>query len=291
MAWIDEELPEFREVTVRLAKYYRCKPVPELVEARINGRIKLNPKKLLRTTLDLRDLIQSFVDEEVNGINPKYKTQVIETPEYLTGVIPSGAAQFFDTFTKRPFQLYFQTTDPKRDPMKSVSELINLLVHEEYGHCVHHSNSVLGFVGKVPQLHLVRSLLGGPISEGLSFNRELEFFEASKRLEIKSKFTRAELAYLKMMKKYGGLELMNLEQEYLDATLEDSQVSQGRGRRPGQHWQPGPHRIYRLGEQLHWHPKEQCVLESLPCPRRRIPRLRYKLRSRGAGDQRDAEDD
>ena len=81
-------------------------------------------------------------------------------------MLPTGAASFFDTFTKKPFQLYFLTTDPKRDPAKSVSQLMDLLVHEEYGHCVNHSNSVLRFGGKADKLELIPTLLSGARHRG-----------------------------------------------------------------------------------------------------------------------------
>jgi hypothetical protein len=166
-------------------------------------------------TMDARRVVRGFINEDVCGINPKYNTTVIETPDYLTGMIPTGAAQFYDTFTKKPFQYYFQTTDPKRDPDKSVSALLSLLVHEEYGHCVHHSNSALGFMGKVPPLQLLPDLrTGAPITEGLSFNRELEFLEASRKLEGKKKLTRAEGAYVKLLDRFGGLKLINQELEF-----------------------------------------------------------------------------
>ncbi len=216
IAWIDEELPRFRRVTARLAKRFGCKATAEGVEAKINSRMKLDPAKLLKVTLEMRRVIQRFVNEDVHGINPKYNTKVIETPSYLTGVIPTGAAQFFDTYTKKPFQYFFQTTDPKRDPDKSVAALINLLVHEEYGHCVHHSNSAVGFVGKLPTLQLLAAApTSAPITEGLSFNRELEFFEASKALESKKRLTKAEKDYVNLMEKYGGLKQINLEVEFM----------------------------------------------------------------------------
>jgi len=215
ISWIDDELPKFRRVVAQLAKHFDCRPVPEEIEAKINSRMPMDPKMLLSTTIGLRKVIQKLVSRDVHGINPKYRTKVIETPSYLTGIIPTGAAQFFDTYTKKPFQYFFQTTDPKRDPDKSVTSLINLLVHEEYGHCVHHSNSATGFVGVLPPLQLLAGLpTGGPITEGLSFNRELEFFEASKRLEKKRRLTPAEGAYVKLMEKYGGLKLINLELEF-----------------------------------------------------------------------------
>jgi hypothetical protein len=141
---------------------------------------------------------------------------VIETPTYLTGMLPTGAASFFDTFTDKPFQLYFLTTDTKRDPPKSVSQLIDLLVHEEYGHCVNHSNSVLHFGARPSKLELMPTLLQGPVTEGLSFNREREFLEASLKLEEKKKkqLSKAERDYVDLLDKYGGLKLINAELEF-----------------------------------------------------------------------------
>jgi hypothetical protein len=214
VAWIDEELPKFRKTCERLARRYKCEPTVEAISNAMDSRIPFEPKELVKTTLRVRKVVQKLINEDVVRINPKYRTRVIETPSYLTGVIPSAAAQFFDTFTKRPFQVYFQTTDPKRDPDKSIAALLNVLVHEEYGHCVNNSNSALGFVGKVEPLALVNSLLTGPVTEGLSFNRELEYFEVSKGLEKKKPLTKAERDYVTLLERYGGLKLVNLELEF-----------------------------------------------------------------------------
>jgi len=214
LAWLADELPKYRDVTKRLAKQYRCEAKPEVVEKHLVGRARLKPNALLRVTNAMRKVIQDFVDEDVVRINKKYKTKVIETPAYLSGMLPTGAAAFFDTFTKKPFQLYFLTTDPKRDPPKSVSQLMDLLVHEEYGHCVNHSNSVLHFGGRPSKMELLPTLLMAPVTEGLSFNREREFLEASLRLEGKKSLTRAERAYVKLLEKYGGLRLINAELEF-----------------------------------------------------------------------------
>lgn len=215
IGWIDEELSNYRKATERLAKELGCEPKPEVVEAKINARVKLDAKKLVETTKAIRKVVQPLMNADVHGINPKYKTTVVETPSYLTGTIPSGAAMFFDTYTKKPFQYFFQTTDPKRDPDRSVPGLLNLLVHEEYGHCVHHSNSAMGFVGKIGAVQLMPGLTtGGPVTEGLSFNRELEFFEASKRLEGKARLSAPERAYVKALEKYGGLKLFNMELDF-----------------------------------------------------------------------------
>lgn len=216
MKWIDEELPKFKRVTEKLAKQFGCEATPQAVEGKINERNNLDPEKLVSVTLGIRKVVERLVNEDVHAINPKYRTKVIETPSYLTGTIPTGAAQFFDTFTKKPFQVFFQTTDPRRDPDKSVAALLNLLVHEEYGHCVHHSNSSVGLLGKVPEIQVLPGApTGGPITEGLSFNREMEFYEVSKGLETKKRLTSAERAYVGLMKKYGGLKQINLELEFM----------------------------------------------------------------------------
>lgn len=211
--WIDEELPKYREVTKRLAKHYKCEPTPEAVEKKIVERQKLKPEQLLKVTNSIRRVMQAFTDESVVRINKRYKTKVIETPPYLSGMMPTGAASFYDTFTKKPFQVYFLTTDPKRDPAKSVSQLMQLLVHEEYGHCVNHSNSVLGG-GKPSQIELINTLLTGPVTEGLSFNREREFLEASQALKDKESLTRAEKDYVALLEKHGGFDLLNMELEF-----------------------------------------------------------------------------
>jgi hypothetical protein len=214
LAWLAEEMPKYRGVTKRLAKVYHCEATPEAVEKHLVDRARLKPRDLLRVTNAMRKVTQEFVDEDVVRINKKYKTKVVETPSFLSGMLPTGAASFFDTFTKKPFQLYFLTTDPKRDPPRSVSQLMDLLVHEEYGHCVNHSNSVLHFGGRPSKLELIPTLLMAPVTEGLSFNREREFLEASMKLEGKEALTRTEKAYVKMLDKYGGLSLINAELEF-----------------------------------------------------------------------------
>ena len=216
IGWIDEELPEFRKVAETLARQLKCKPTPEEVEEKIIERNDLDPKKLVPLTIGMRRVIQKLVNEDVTRINPKYNTKVIETPSYLTGTMPTGAAQFFDTYTKKPFQVFFQTTDPSRDPDRSVAALINLLVHEEYGHCVHHSNSALEFVGKLPTLQVMgATMTSAPITEGLSFNREMEFLEVARGLETKKNLTPTERAYVKLMDRFGGLKQVNLELEFM----------------------------------------------------------------------------
>lgn len=215
MKWISEELPKLNRVVKELSRYYGCRPTIEEVSKAIDSRVQFRTDELVKVTRKIRRVVMKFVSENIAKINPRYNTRVIETPSYLTGMIPTGAAQFFDTFTRRPFQVFFQTTDPRRDPDRSLSSILDLLVHEEYGHCVHHSNSVFRYHSNgLSPLQLIPTLLGGPITEGLSFNRELEFLNAVKELEKKKVLTKAEKDYVKMAERYGGLKLLNLEVEF-----------------------------------------------------------------------------
>src|SRR2546428_2311810 len=119
VAWLDEELPKFEAVVKKLAKIYGCEPNSAAVEKRTVERGKLKPGDLVRTTNAIRRVVQRFTNERIVRINSKYKTKIIETPSYLTATLPTGAVSFYDTFTKHPFQIYYITTDPKRDPAKS----------------------------------------------------------------------------------------------------------------------------------------------------------------------------
>jgi hypothetical protein len=215
LGWIDEELPKYRAVVKKLAEHYGCEETTEAVEKKIAGKDRLGLADLVKLTNAIRKVVQRFVDQKVVRINSKYNTKVIETPPYLSGIFPTGGAAFFDTFTKNPFQLYFLTTDKKRDPPKTVAQLLDLLVHEEYGHCVNNSNSALRFGGDASDLELIGTTLQGPVTEGLSFNREREFLEAVRDLEGKKRLTKVESDYVKLMKKFGGIHLVNREVELL----------------------------------------------------------------------------
>src|SRR5579875_3158295 len=180
MNWLEEELKEIARLMPILARRLNSHEDYEEISKEINSRFQIKPEELVQTTKEVREIVLKFVNEKVARINPDYDTRVIETPKYLTGTIPSAAAAFFDTFTSKPFQLYFVTTDKTRDPMKSLPDLINTLVHEEYGHCLHHSNSATGFIQKPRAIEMINMTLEGPLTEGLSFNREPEFLEGNR---------------------------------------------------------------------------------------------------------------
>ncbi|MFI5449997.1 MAG: hypothetical protein ACHQ03_09585 [Candidatus Bathyarchaeia archaeon] len=213
LAWLEEELPKYRRVLNTLANIYGCDASTQTVANKIAQRGRIDPKNLVKTSKSIRRVLQNFVDHDVVRINRSYDTEIIETPSYLTQILPTAYVVFLDTFQK-PYQRFLITADRRRDPVKSIGQLIMLIVHEEYGHCVHHSNSAHHFGGNPSKLELIYSSHQAPITEGISFNREMEFLEAAKKLEGKKNLTRDEKAYVKLARKYGGLHLLNLEIEY-----------------------------------------------------------------------------
>ena len=208
LRWMDEELPKFRKATKRLSKKLNCNNDPMSVQKKLAARPGMNGKQALETTIRIRPVVQSLVGESIVGINPLYEARVVETPPYLTPIIPSAAAQGFDGLTSKPYQLYYMTTDPKRSPPNGLADLIDTLVHEEYGHCVHFSNTAAGYAAKASIVEILPSLHSGTTSEGLSFQRELEFLELLLKISKKksSEYTRAEGEFVQLMNEYGGFE-------------------------------------------------------------------------------------
>jgi hypothetical protein len=93
----------------------------------------------------------------------------------------------FDTLTDNPFNVFFVTTDEKRSPASSIPDIFQMVVHEEYGHCVNFSNSALSFGSSPDLVEKLDSALHYPISEGISFHREYETLTLLEELSRKSK--------------------------------------------------------------------------------------------------------
>jgi len=145
LRFLQNELGDFNELTEELAGELGCDANSEAVTKAIRAKKSLKMSRIIAYINQVRRIAVKVVNKRVVGINPQYDTKVIETPSYLTGVFPSGGAYFFNYLTPTPKQIFITTIDPKRDPSTVPSELVNLLIHEEYGHCVHSSNSQLKF--------------------------------------------------------------------------------------------------------------------------------------------------
>ncbi|MHB1908747.1 MAG: hypothetical protein ACYCQJ_07720 [Nitrososphaerales archaeon] len=218
VGWIAQDLPKLQRASRKLALILDCPNDPESVSKKLKSVPGVRPEDALRVTLKIRPMIQALVAESIVGVNPYYNASVVETPPYLSPLLPTGAAQDFDSFTDHPSQRFYITTDPKRAPVGGFAELVNLLVHEEYGHCLHASNTSASYAAKPTIVEILPSLHGGSTSEGLSFQRELEFLNQVKKIEAKLRMkrplTKAEREYVELTREFGGFDQTTLELEF-----------------------------------------------------------------------------
>ncbi len=168
------ELPRFRTVTVAMAGELHCDPTPEAVSIALRSKHGLRPDQILPFLNAVRDPCRRVADKHVVAINPKYTTLVIETPPYFVNTTPSGAAYSVDNLTEHSKEVFMATTDEKSAARPPPGELLSLLVHEEYGHCVHGSNTAHAFAGSPRLVDQLNSSFGC-VSEGIAFQREIEF--------------------------------------------------------------------------------------------------------------------
>jgi hypothetical protein len=212
-AMLDRELSSFKREVEYLASKLGVEASGEAVVHAISKKKALKASRVVGYIKGLRQHVSKLVNANVVKINPRYRTRVVETPTYLSGVFPSGGAWFLDFLTKKPFQVFLATTDPRRAPETSPAELLNLLVHEEYGHCVHSSNSAFSFGAKPTLTDMLQSQAGSAVSEGISFHREMGFLNYLKEMKQR-KATTTERAFMKFLVNYGGAEEVFEEYEF-----------------------------------------------------------------------------
>jgi len=215
LAWLKEEMPILKEVTEKIAKLFGTEASVESVDEEITKRESIEKSKVVEFILDIREKLRKVVEKRIVRINPRYETKVVETPRYLLNLISTAAMIDFNTLTDHPFNIFFVTTDPKRSPPTSGPDLLQTLVHEEYGHCVNFSNSATRFAAKPTLLELLETYLHYPISDGISFFREYEFMMLLKELVSKASSTEDEEAFLKTLKSLGDLDKFVLESEFV----------------------------------------------------------------------------
>jgi len=205
LAMLDRELPSFKREVEELASKLAVESTAESVAHAISKKKALKASRVVGYLNGLKKHVSELVKTNIVRINPRYRTRVVETPTYLSGIFPSGGAMFMDFLTRKPFQIFLATTDPRRTPETSPAELLNLLVHEEYGHCLHSSNSALSFGAKPILTEMLQSPAGSAVSEGISFHREVEFLDYLREIGQR-KPTRTEYAFIRFLAKYGGAE-------------------------------------------------------------------------------------
>jgi len=200
LSWIKEELPMFNKIKKKLAKRYGCKATVEEITKALDKYQKVPTSKLIKSIGSLRKVLEPLAEQEWVKITPKYKVKVIETPKYLEALLPTAAMEIFNGLKKNPFCIYFATTNPKASPAKSLPNVVQTTIHEEYGHCVHLMNSHT--MGKAKLIELLGRASSIKISEGLSFHRELESINTFERMSERGAHNKVERAVMKEIEKY-----------------------------------------------------------------------------------------
>lgn len=216
LKWLKEELPRLQEITNELANLYGVEPTLEAVSEKLNEVRNIAKSKLLDFIQTLRKYSKSVIEAHLVEITPNYETKIIETPPYLHNLIPSAAMIYFDNLTDKPFNVFFITTDEKRSPPVNAADLFQMVIHEEYGHCVNFSNSATGFKAQPTLIELLESTLHKAISDGISFLREWESIELIKKLSRadENDLTAEERELLGTLRNLGELDQIILELEF-----------------------------------------------------------------------------
>lgn len=207
------ELPRFKAVVARLAAAYGCEPTAEAVWAKAKETSGLRPQQILVCLNSIRDRAAAVADKHVVRINPHYTAVVVETPPYLANTTPSGAAYSVDGLTDHSKEIFLATTDERSNARPTPGELLNLLVHEEYGHCVHGSNSYHAFAGR-PMLIDIASSSFECVSEGIAFQRELEFLPVMQDIAAGKLRGPEEDAFVEALRAWTGVEAVGKDYEF-----------------------------------------------------------------------------
>src|SRR5881409_2116374 len=210
------ELPHFKALVERIANELRCEATAETVTKALKEKRGLRPDQILPFLQEVRNPAQRVADRHLVAINPGYSTEIIETPPYLANSTPSGAAYGLDTLTDHSREIFLATTDERSAARPCPGELLNLLVHEEYGHCVHGSNSANRFAASPDLLSLIGSTFVC-VSEGIAFQRELEFLPVLQEIAAgKLSGTDAD-TFATSLERWGGIGRVAREYEFLAA--------------------------------------------------------------------------
>ncbi len=208
------ELPHFKALVRRSAEELRCEATAEAVTERLKARRGLRPDQILPFLNQVRGPAMRVAHRHVVAINPNYTTEIIETPPYMVNVTPSGAAFEVDALTDHSKEIFLATTDERSVARPAPGELLNLLIHEEYGHCVHGSNSAHAFAATPRVLDIINSTFVC-VSEGIAFQRELEFLPVLQEIAAGKLSGQAEDALGESLEPWGGITAASREYEFL----------------------------------------------------------------------------
>ena len=213
--YLEMELPYLKNIVNGLASDYGVEAELSAVAKAVTGRSNIEKSKIVDFVNQLRERTLPVVNAHLVEVNPDYDTRVTETPSYLVNFLPTAAMNPFNDFTEKPFNIFFVTTDERRSPPAGAADLFQVLVHEEYGHCVNFSNTSKGYGVRTSLLSRIPSTFSLPVSEGISFNREHEALTMLKDIAAKERPEPAEAELLEYISERGDIEQFIREVEFI----------------------------------------------------------------------------
>jgi|GEM_PF-268170 len=221
--WLDETIPKLNKVAEELAKIYNLEikntdatdGLIEKVEMKLSERTKINSEKLLEFMSKMREVTLPLVKKRIVSIVPEYDVRIVKTPDYLVNIIPSAAVCVLDGMTPKPFAIFFLTCHSSgKEGGLSAIDMLQMLIHEEYGHCVNYLNSAHQYVKKLPIVERLNSGLSLPITEGISFHREQEFLDMFKEIVDGNITGNEEKDFINFISQFGDVRTFYLEMEF-----------------------------------------------------------------------------
>ncbi len=218
--WLEDACPRLEKVANELAKIYGLKigrngHLIEKVDLALAERTKIPPAKLVEYMQNMRKIMQPLVKKRLVSITPSYDVRVMKTPDYLVNIIPSAAMCALDALTNKPFAVFFLTClDNGKEGGLSVVDMLQMLIHEEYGHCVNYLNSAQEYACKLPTVAKLHSGLSMPITEGISFHREQEFLDMMRDILDEKTHGKEEKAFIDFIRSLGDVHTFALEMEF-----------------------------------------------------------------------------
>jgi len=176
LTWLKEEMKPFAGVLGEISEITGALPEVPAIERSLQ---KIPGEKVGEFLKGLREALLPVVRKNLVEVPEGYRTDLMKTPEYLRPLIPTAAMTPMGTLTGEPKNIFFYTVDEEATP----SDLLLSQVHEEYGHAVHYTDSALNLKGENTLLERIDTTFSLPISEGISFHREVEFLELLERIQ------------------------------------------------------------------------------------------------------------
>jgi hypothetical protein len=136
----------------------------------------VKPNDLLSVTRKIQSELIPFIDTFIADVPKEFvqSSRMTETPLELCPIIPCAAAYSFCEKTPEKQYVYFITTNVQYNPIDTFSDLINLLIHEQFGHNLHYWTI---FNSQVKTIDTLENTFTSGLSEGIAFHREFQFMK------------------------------------------------------------------------------------------------------------------